>query len=701
MSLCVLLLSEAVLFVGGTVHSMTPGEAPRLADVLVEEGRIVRVEPGIVGEAGVRRVDCTGKHLLPGLIDAYVSFDAHHDAYYTAAGITTVRDLGGEQTRLLTERLPEARDRTPGPFLVTAGALLDGEPPATPTAGIVRNADQAATLVPLLAQNGADFISIHQRLNEEAYAAILDLAHGNELSVWGPRPLGVTFDRSRELGQDGYVGLDALLDAGTAWHVTEDVTAHEANLVRQAGRAGKAGVAVVPMLRASAVRTQAPSEQQRRALDSLDQDYERWWNADWEARRGLVENDEVRAYLEQTAERQRRFLSELIRTGGHPLPGSASPNPWLAPGRALIEELFEWRGAFVPNQRILECVTFRAAAALGQGGQRGELAPDRVADIVVVDADPLVQLETLMKPQVVCVRGQVLDRVLLDDLVTTAQREAAERKTAQSRALEVAPLELPEGHPILTGLVHTVALERTITAERFAVVRSFEGKLILVSRIVFAPEAGAARTMDMLQTIKENGRLESFVVRVKAGNSELVAEGMVVAGSFRVRRRLDGMDVQVDSTRTKPRLLDVGSVTTYLALGQHLKAGQFPVMILGETLEPQVPNWNLSRDVRGVWQVGTHRGRAAFQVDEHGAPTQVDVLEGRALRTTLLKEKDAFGGAGLVPRTQVGELPPEKPAPDAGDAPEEADGPPRDGQVDEAPADEPATANTASDGDDG
>ena len=104
MSLCVLLLSEAVLFVGGTVHSMTPGEAPRLADVLVEEGRIVRVEPGIVGEAGVRRVDCTGKHLLPGLINTYINFNTHHNTYYTTTKITTIRDLGGEQTRLLTER---------------------------------------------------------------------------------------------------------------------------------------------------------------------------------------------------------------------------------------------------------------------------------------------------------------------------------------------------------------------------------------------------------------------------------------------------------------------------------------------------------------------------------------------------------------------------------------------------------------------
>jgi imidazolonepropionase-like amidohydrolase len=100
------------LFSGGRVLDGT-GAAPANADVVVEDGRIVEVGPGLDGDEGV---DVTGKALLPGLFDchthvtfshidtmrrlqtpfSYRFYEALHNLEATLRiGITTVRDAGG------------------------------------------------------------------------------------------------------------------------------------------------------------------------------------------------------------------------------------------------------------------------------------------------------------------------------------------------------------------------------------------------------------------------------------------------------------------------------------------------------------------------------------------------------------------------------------------------------------------------------
>src|SRR4029453_2438304 len=111
-----------LLLTGATVHSMVAGEAPRTADIWIEDGHVREVGPGLQVNGEVTRIDLAGKHVVPGLIDAHVNFDAEHDPLYLAAGITLVRDMGGDRMTLVAERAPEQRDRTPGPALITAGS---------------------------------------------------------------------------------------------------------------------------------------------------------------------------------------------------------------------------------------------------------------------------------------------------------------------------------------------------------------------------------------------------------------------------------------------------------------------------------------------------------------------------------------------------------------------------------------------------
>ena len=123
---------------GGTVFDGT-GAAPAVADVVVEDGRIVDVGVGLDGDVGV---DVSGRGVLPGLVDAHVHVTVSHFdlvrsletpfslQFYEAAanlattlslGITTVRDAGGAD---LGVKEAVARGLVRGPRLQVSLSML-------------------------------------------------------------------------------------------------------------------------------------------------------------------------------------------------------------------------------------------------------------------------------------------------------------------------------------------------------------------------------------------------------------------------------------------------------------------------------------------------------------------------------------------------------------------------------------------------
>ena len=120
-----------IALVGAQVYRMVGDLEHAPATVLVRGGRIEAVIPAgpedepqkLPGDA--RIIDLSGLFLVPGLIDGAVSHDPDHDPLYVTSSVTTVRDTGNDVARVLIERLPQAREKAPGPTLLIAGPIID------------------------------------------------------------------------------------------------------------------------------------------------------------------------------------------------------------------------------------------------------------------------------------------------------------------------------------------------------------------------------------------------------------------------------------------------------------------------------------------------------------------------------------------------------------------------------------------------
>ncbi len=323
--------------------------------VLVEGGHIVAV-----GEAGARlpgyeAVPGQGRTLLPGVIDCHVHLGLLKPARVLAGGVTTARDLGWPARRIFRLAAELSANPLAGPGLLAAGPMLTarGGYPARArwaprgTAEEVGSAAAAAAAVRGLADRGAAVIKVAQEPRSGPTLPV-EVLH-SIVAVAHGRRLSVT-SHCGSLAQ-----LELALAAGVD-ELAHGLWSNETVPAEVIERMVSAGMVVVPTLH----------------VDSS------------EARIGNL----------------RRFLE----AGGQVAYGTAMGNAGVPPGIDATELSMMARAGLAPAE-VLAAATSGAARHLGLAGV-GRIAEGAVADLVLVDGDPLADLGVLARPVMVLRQGR-------------------------------------------------------------------------------------------------------------------------------------------------------------------------------------------------------------------------------------------------------------------------------------------------------
>ncbi len=642
--------SDSRLLEGATVHTLLPGAEPQGASVWIEGGWVKAVGTDLVVPPEVPRIDLRGTHLVPALIDGFVNFDPDHDLLYTASGIGLVRDVGGNRMKLLSEREEETRSKTLGPDLITAGAALDGDPPSTPEAIVLRDPNAAQALLEIVTDDGVDFLAFLPGLSRVTWKRVLDVAHAKGLEVWGPVLRGATLADALDGGQDGLHFLDGLLPSGVGW---DSVLAPA--LEEGIARLARSKTPVVPLFSASVRRIQDPSKSPEfeRLLELLAPSYEVWWKAELESRLASF-RPETLAAGERAVAAQHGALLGLYRAGVPLLPGSGAPQPWLVPGGSLGQELSALEAAGIAPAEVLRLATRGAAEILGVAGRYGSIEPGARANLLVLRGDPRTSVQDLLDIERVILRGKLLEKDEIErGLAALARRHAATRAALQA-PLEVEPPPLPEGGLLLLeGRVETRALGLRLSEERYRVARLADDKLAFLGHVVFVHQGDAPPRDMRVAQVTDQGELVSVTIALREGDRVLRHDGLWSGETWRMRRVLGDQPVDVRTTRERPVAVDAGSITLDLVLSQAPFAERFPVLVFHEGLLPEGVVWSMEPDDQGNHQVRTHLGRRAFRLDEHGALVRVVNAVGASRLDVFSLESNAFGGPGLVlPRSK-------------------------------------------------
>mgnify|MGYP003861497787 CR=1 FL=1 len=636
---------------GGTVHTLEPAAEPGIATVLIEDGRITAVGADLELAPGIRRIDCTGQHIVPGLVDALVNFDADHDALHIRCGVTFLGDIGSDLDTALALREPTWRERTPGPAFTTAGAVLGGDPPLSPGALIVRHRADAEQLVAFLAENGVDALCLQAGLPGELWITIQGLARERGLPTMGPLPADLTLEEALAARPGTVHFLDGLLPRlpdgeRIGWPIVLPRAFDGAIAALVA-----ADSALVPVIGANAARLESPKDKMA-ALDLLAPHYGVWWGGEWAGRQRSVDEAAI-ADGRRALEKQMALVARLVEAGVRVVPGSGAPHPWLVPGDALHDEMALWVAAGIAPYEVLARATREGAKVLGVGAERGTLSPGKVADVLVVAGDPREGLASLRAPLHVVLRGRVLSRDTLTELVEGVRSEQAERRAKESAPLDIAPPVLPKtAAPLLAGEVETRALGQRVSGERWAVGREEDGALLFVGRVLRPAQGDVAASEIQVQQRLVEGRLAAFSVRLLAEGQEVSIVGALVGERLQMRREHNGVHIATENTDQPIVALSLGSLggtaTTPLVLGQRARQGRLWTLVLGALFEPAALQWEIVDQPSGRL-VRTHSGGMIIEFEKNGALSGWAQEVGRSQLATLPRDATAFGGPGLLP----------------------------------------------------
>jgi len=413
---------QVTAIVHGTIVPMDAERELAAHTILVRGGRIAWVGPdseAVVPE-GARVIDATGAWILPGLADMHVHAGAGDFPAFLANGVTTIREMNGTPEHL--EWRAAAREgRLNAPSLIVTGPLIAGEEQRWRHV-LARTPEDGRALVREHARMGFDAVKVYDGLSRETYDAIAETADSAGVPIVGHVPRDVGLARVIEAGQRSIEHVGQIAHALSS--------AEPDALAEVADRFARAGAWVTPTLASEEAlsRRGTPWYEERLArpeVGLVDPGLLGWWRSLGEHAPDSAAGEHRNEYRAGT-----QALVRALRDAGVPLlAGTDTPNPLMVPGFSIHEELAALVAAGLTPYEAIRAATAEAARFAGAAGEFGTIREGARADLVVVSADPLADLETLRHPVAMVLRGEWLPRERLDALVSEAlaRRGTAER----------------------------------------------------------------------------------------------------------------------------------------------------------------------------------------------------------------------------------------------------------------------------------
>tara|TARA_B110000008_G_scaffold80326_1_gene82056 strand:- start:1739 stop:3127 length:1389 start_codon:yes stop_codon:yes gene_type:complete len=419
----------------------------------------VSIENGVIQSIGSAKLDMEdsqiidgeGKYLIPGLWDAHVHLtfipEIDHETHfklYLKNGVTSIRDTGAILSKLQPSLnfIEENPNTTPrlfyaGPLIDGADRVYKGMEPGFPNLSIgIDETSNIPEVVDGLLKEGVTFLKSYEMLTRETYLELLKVAGQNGLRVTGHVPLSIDLEEAIEAGLGGmqHVRNMDLACAKDADNLLDD---RQVSLENEASIAG------------SALRTHIHSSQRYYAIDNTDDerclriimklseygvfqtptltintfDSRRFyadpkWRETYQELPEAAENNWMQGSLKlaniDVTENAKKFdawslslVNKMHQEGVKIIAGTDTPIGYLTPGYSLHKELELLSEAGLSNMDVLRSATITPAEFFGMENQMGTIEVGKLADLVILDKNPLMSISNTQSIHSVIVKGQI------------------------------------------------------------------------------------------------------------------------------------------------------------------------------------------------------------------------------------------------------------------------------------------------------
>ena len=405
-------------------------------------------------------IDASGKYLIPGLWDSHVHLVYNRNIepvmfpLFIVNGITSIRDTGGhlDLLKAIVKKAQQLKYTSPGVFI--AGPLIDGVPSvydgssnAMPNLSIsAATVAEVEHIVDSIADAGVDQIKAYEMLSPEVFIALIKRASLRGLLVTGHVPLSMDVVEASNWGLRGMEHMRNL-DMSCSADFDSLLLARKKMISENEDLSG------------SSLRSKLHSAQRQYAVKTMDperRDYvleQLAKNDTWQIPTLTITTSGAnRVYARESWRDNFRYLPEPVRSlwtsrterssegsaspsskkfaswaynmvksisdaGIKIMAGTDSPIAYLTPGYSLHEELrLLVKSGLTPMQAI-ESATLNPALFFGLENEMGTIKKGKLADLVLLDANPLDDISNTLRIRGVMKNGNYMNRSALDEIL--------------------------------------------------------------------------------------------------------------------------------------------------------------------------------------------------------------------------------------------------------------------------------------------
>jgi imidazolonepropionase-like amidohydrolase len=425
-----------------TVLPMTPGGGALTdANVIIRGGRIQSIEPtgGEPPPSDARRVDGRDKWLMPALADCHTHVEndrllrlllgdpglpagtvdeADILIPYVATGVLQIANLGA-MSESVGQRDRVESSRVLGPHIMLA-AMIDGEPPLWPP-GFTRVAatpENGRQVVRDIKAEGYDQVKTYSNLTLETFTAIVDEARRQGMKVVGHIPRRAT-GQTESFLQPGF-GMVAHAEE-YAFQSTDLSDADVDRFVAAAKQSGTWLTSTLTLDERILEQTRNPETLRTRPEVRFVHPavLQGWYEKNPYVGRNSPERI---AFLERLVAFNRKLVKAFAEAGIPVVAGTDSLVPGVVAGFALHDEMEALAEAGMTNEQVLESATRLCMEWIGATADRGTVEVGKRADLLLLDADPRVDVANARAIAAVLAGHRYLSR---DELVGMLEDLAA------------------------------------------------------------------------------------------------------------------------------------------------------------------------------------------------------------------------------------------------------------------------------------
>ena len=431
--------------------------------IIIQSGKILKVSPtkDLLLSKENTIIDGTGKFIIPGLWDAHIHFAFLTELapsmfdLFLVNGVTSVRDTGGEIGFVKKWKDKSLADPLNTPRVMIAGPLLDGMPnvydgsgPAVPPLSVgLASVEDVINKINELESLDVDFLKSYEMLSPDQFKKLNQLAKEKGFKVTGHVTLSMDVISASNAGLNS---MEHMRNLELSCASNSDELLQQRKTLLEAGKKDKG----------SALRSRIHQMQRKTAVENYDETQAQKVlavlakNQTWQIPTLTLNTSSATRYYttpewqesfsllpDSTEQKWKKYIDEIALTEIDPfrkeyskwmfemtgkvhaagidiMAGTDCPISFLTPGRSLHQELLVLVDAGLTPLEAIKTATINPAKYFNMEDELGRIKSGMWADLLILNSNPLDDINNTRKIHGVIKQGNYMDRSKLDEMMT-------------------------------------------------------------------------------------------------------------------------------------------------------------------------------------------------------------------------------------------------------------------------------------------